>query len=91
MVDIRHCCLVAESRPALLQPQDCSLPDSSLHGISQARILEWVAIFFSGDLPDPGIELVSLVSPALAGRFFTAEPPEKPIYTYTYTHIFILF
>ena len=28
-----------------------------------------------GDLPDPGIELVSLVSPALAGRFFTTAPP----------------
>ena len=31
-----------------------------------------------GDLPNPGIELVSLVSPALAGRFFTTEPPGKP-------------
>ena len=35
-------------------------------------MLEWVAISFSGDLPDPGIEPVSL---ALAGRFFTTEPP----------------
>ena len=31
-----------------------------------------------GDLPDPGIELLSPVSPALAGGFFTPEPPEKP-------------
>ena len=31
-----------------------------------------------GDLSDPGIELVSLESPALAGRFFTTEPPGKP-------------
>ena len=31
-----------------------------------------------GDLPDPGIESVSLVFPALASEFFTAEPPEKP-------------
>ena len=31
-----------------------------------------------GDLPDPGIGSASLRSPALAGRFFTAEPPEKP-------------
>ena len=31
-----------------------------------------------GDLPDPGIELVSFVSPALTGRFFTTAPPEKP-------------
>ena len=32
----------------------------------------------SGDLPDPGIELVSTVSPALAGGFFTIVPPGKP-------------
>ena len=39
---------------------DCSLPDSSVHGILQARIPEWVAIPFSRDLPDPGIEPRSL-------------------------------
>ena len=36
---------------------DCSPPGSSIHGILQARILEWVAIAFSRDLPNPGIEL----------------------------------
>ena len=41
----------------------------------QARILEWVVMSFSGDLPSPGIKLMS---PALAGRFFTAEPLGKP-------------
>ena len=35
---------------------DCSLTDSSLHGILQARILEWVAFPSPEDLPDPGIE-----------------------------------
>ena len=35
---------------------DCSPPGSSVHGILQARVLEWVAIFFSRVLPDPGIE-----------------------------------
>ena len=40
-------------------PMDCSLPGSSVHGISQARILERVAISSPGDLPDPGIEPVS--------------------------------
>ena len=34
----------------------CSLPGSSVHGILQARILEWVAISFSGDLLNPGTE-----------------------------------
>ena len=43
---------------------DCSPPGSSVYGISQGRILEWVAISFSWDLPDPGIEPAS---PALAG------------------------
>ena len=37
-------------------PVDCSLPRSSVHGILQARILEWVAIPSSGGLPDPGIK-----------------------------------
>ena len=55
---------------------DHSPPGFSVHWISQARILEWVAISFSkGSCPNPGIKLVS---PALAGRFFTAEPPGKP-------------
>ena len=37
-------------------PMDRSPPVSSVHGISQARVLEWVAISFSRNLPDPGIE-----------------------------------
>ena len=43
-------------------PMDCSSPDSSVHGILQARILEWVAMSSSGDLPDPGVRLVSPVT-----------------------------
>ena len=39
--------------------------------IFQARILEWVAMLSSRDLPDPGTKPASLMSPALAGRFFT--------------------
>ena len=50
---------------------DCSPPGSPVRGILQARILEWVAVPSPGDLPDPGIKPVSLMSPALAGRFFT--------------------
>ena len=49
-----------------LDPMDCSLPGSSVHGLSQARILGWVAISFSRDPPHSGIEPTS---PALAGRF----------------------
>ena len=46
---------------------DCSLPGSSVHGISHSRILEWVALSFCRGLPYSGIK------PALAGGFFTTE------------------
>ena len=55
-----------------------SLPGSSDLGISQATTLEWVAIPFSGGFSDPGIKPAS---PALAGGFSTAEPPESPLLT----------
>jgi len=38
---------VIQSCPTLSDPMDCSLPDSSIHGIFQARVLEWGAIAFS--------------------------------------------
>ena len=60
-------------------PMGCSPPGSSVHGIFQARILEWVAISFSGDLPDPGIQSVSS---ALEGGFFIAEKPGKPAFAH---------
>ena len=47
---------VAQSCPTLCDPIDGSPPGSPVPGILQARTLEWVAISFSGDLPDPGIE-----------------------------------
>ena len=46
-------------------------PGSSVHGISQAKILKGVAISCSREYPDPGIKHLSLESLALAGRFFT--------------------
>ena len=56
-------------------PIDHNPPGSSIHGIFQARTLEWVAISYSMDPPDPGVKTTS---PALAGGFFTTEPPGKP-------------
>ena len=58
-----------------LQPHGRSPPGSSVLGISQARILEWVAISSSRDLPNPRIKLTSS---APTGRFFTTEPPGEP-------------
>ena len=40
---------VAQSCPTLSDPMDCSLPGSSIHGIFQARVLEWGAIAFSSN------------------------------------------
>ena len=53
---------------------DCNPPGSSVHGISQAKILEWIAIPFSSDLPDPEIKPGS---PALQVASLPSEPPEK--------------
>ena len=61
--------LVAQSCLSLCNSMDCSPPGSSVHGIVQTRILEWVAMPPPGDLPNPGIEPESLMSPALAGKF----------------------
>ena len=56
-----------------------SLPGSSVHGILQARVLELGLPFPSPeDLPNPGSETSSPVSPALAGWFFTTGLPGKP-------------
>ena len=41
---------VAQSCPTLHDPMDCSLPGPSVHGIFQARVLEWGAIAFSGSM-----------------------------------------
>ena len=69
-------CSVIQVCPTLCDPMDYSPPGSSVHGILQERILEWVSHFFlQGNLlPDPGLEPAF---PALAGGFFTMAPPGK--------------
>ena len=68
------CCLVAKLCPVLCNPMNCIPPDSSVHGISKAGVLE-LPFPPPGDLPDPGIETIYS---ALAGSFSTTEPPKKP-------------
>ena len=68
---------VAHSCTTLWDPMDCSLPGSSVHGIFQARILEWVAISFSRGSSNLGIEPRS---PALQANALPSEPPGKPKY-----------
>ena len=57
------CCyyLVSKSFPMFCNPMDCRPPGSSVHGISQARILEWIAIFFSRGSSQPRTETMSPV------------------------------
>ena len=87
------CVLVAQLCPILCNSWDCSLPGSSVLGILQARILEWVPIPFSRDLPNPGIK----PSPHTAGRFFsiwaTREAlwePQLPCIVSTHTRDFAM-
>ena len=76
-----HECVRAKSLqlcPTLCNPMDCSPPGSSVHGILQARTLEWVAMpsYRGSSQPE------SLTSPALAGSSLPLVPPGKP-----YDHI----
>ena len=67
-----HACIPSIfSHVQFCKPMDCSLLGSSVHGILQVRILDWVAMPSPKALPDTRIEAVSLTSPALAGGFFT--------------------
>ena len=63
------CAKWLQSCPTLCHAMDWSPPGSSVHGILQARTLEWAAISFSRGSSNPGIKPTSL---ALAGGFFTA-------------------
>ena len=54
----------------LCDPMNCSFSGSSVHDIFQAKILEWVALSYPGDLPHAGIKPSALASPALADGFF---------------------
>ena len=60
-------CLVAQSCPTLCHPMDCSPPGSSVHGILQARILEWVAMPSSGGSSQRRDQTQAFCT---AGRFF---------------------
>ena len=80
-------CLVAQLCLTLCDLMDCSPPVSSVHGILQVGILEWVAIPLSRDLPDPGIEPGSLV---LQAGCLLSEPPLYMAHTeYLYPKSFV--
>ena len=66
------------SHVGLCDPMDYSPPGSSVHGILQARIPEWLPSPPPGEIPDPGIKPASLAPPALAGGVFITGPG-KPL------------
>ena len=78
-------CLVAKLYSTLCNPMDCSPPGSSVHGISQARILEWFAISFSrgSSRPRDGLNPRLPVSAALRVGSLPTEPPEEPLWSPT--------
>ena len=78
-------CSVAQSCLIPSDPMDCNPGGSSVHEISQARILEWLANPIPGDLSDPGSKPRSPVFPVSAGGFFTTDSPGKPSFApYSY-------
>ena len=79
-----HCvCAQLLSRVQLGDPMEHGPPGSSVHGIFQTRILQWVAIPYPrGVAPAPGTKLTSLASLALEGGFLTTVPPGQPPFRY---------
>ena len=71
--------LVAQSSLTLCDSMECSLPGSSLHGILRQEYWSGLPFPSPGYLPDPGIELASPATSALAGRFFITELSGKPV------------
>ena len=70
-------CLGVQLCPTLCSPTDYGPPGSSVHGIFQAKILEWLPLPTPGHLSNPGIEPVFLSSPGLAGRLFTTTATQE--------------
>ena len=78
-------CSVVPSCPTLCDPVACSPPGSSVHGVLQARTLEWAAVFpLQGNFPTGDWTRISCVF-CITGGFSAAEPAGKP-HTYTVLH-----
>ena len=69
-------CVCVQSCPTLCNPMDCNPPGFSVHGISQARILEWVAISYARESSQPRDQTCVSVPPALAGGSLPPGPTD---------------
>ena len=74
-------CAHAQLCLTLCDPMDCSPP--LFMGFSRQEYWNRLPFPTPGDLPDPGIELAPLASPAPAGGFFTTAPPGKPLHSWS--------
>ena len=83
------CAQLLQQCLTLCSPMDCRPPGSSVHGILQARILQWVPFLSPGDLPDPGIKHASPVAPALLADFLLLSHPRSPLWN-CYTKLLLL-
>ena len=72
-------CSVAQGCPTLCNPMDCSLQAPLSMGFPRQEYCSGLPFPTAWDLPDPGIELISLEFSALASGFFTTAPPGKPM------------
>ena len=70
--------LCAQPCLILWEPMDCRPPGSSVHGIFQARILEWVAISYSRESSQPRDQIHLSDVSCITGGFFTTESPGEP-------------
>ena len=85
---------VTQSRPTLRDPMDCSLPGSSVHGIFQARVLEWGASAFSKPLL-PAFYFLSLIYmsvllPLLENKILQSRGLILKLYIFNLSQLFIL-
>ena len=81
--------LLLQSCLTLCDPMDCSLPGSSIHGVFRQEYWSGLPCPPPGHLPDPFIEPTSLMSPALAGGFFTTRTTWEALYFHEVTVIII--
>ena len=86
----------ADLLQTLCDPMDCSPPGLSVHGILQARLLEWVAMPSFRGFPNPGIKIASPMTPALLADSLSLNHQGSPFNVYiifsqtSFTHLIFI-
>ena len=93
VVTFIHTCMRAKLLQlclTLCDPMDCSLPGSSVHGLSRQAYCSGLPCPSPGHISDPGIEPKSLMSASLAGSSLPLALPGKPIYLYIEIYVLVM-